>query len=212
MRDDHRLSRFAGVARGAALVCALPGVLAAQAAAPATPSPGLTDSQVRAALEVLPEGTRSEATVLVLRNDVWTVTREGTNHWRCRIRLVRERLAVNCHHAVLTAMLDRADELNREGADGKTALAALAADVHQGTVAIPTGAVEVTASGEVPSEGEVPDRMRGWYFVYFPFSTPDDLSVSETPDGSGAPYLHFAGTAKAHLMWPREYQPSEGPE
>lgn len=171
----------------------------------------VTERQVAAALQLLPPDVRDGAAVLVQDGSTFRTLRQGSGVWACRVWTVRdERLAANCHHQVLEALLNRSSALNEEGLRGTAVFEALARDVANGTLTVPSGAVEINASGAIPHPDSVPEVMTGNHFLYFPFATPAEVGIPDQPGADGQPWLHYAGTAKAHLMWPKELRPSAG--
>lgn len=65
----------------------------------------------------------------------------------------------------------------------------------------PNGALEVSASGVVRAGRQLPDSATVYFLLYVPFTTEATLAVTATDPGSGAPWLHQAGTCTAHVMW-----------
>lgn len=166
----------------------------------------LSDRQVQASLGLLPSEARAEATILIPREDGFDVFREGSNGWTCWIWIPRDRLAANCHQNVLAGKKELELRLSKEGASGAVVREHLAEALEAGRLAIPPGSVEVSGSGALADDAEVPDVMQGYYFVYFPFETAKAMGMPGSDPGEGRPWLHHGGTADAHLMWARSHE------
>lgn len=169
----------------------------------------ITARQVEAALGLLPPEARAGAEILVPDASGFIVHRAGTNGWSCRVWTPAERLAANCHHRVLRGKIDMERRLSADGMSGAAVREHLADALRTGRLSIPRGSVEISGSGELVGDAEVPHVMDVYYLVYFPFESAKSLGVPTEDPGGGGPWLHHGGTADAHLMWQRAHTPEK---
>jgi hypothetical protein len=120
----------------------------------------------------------------------------------CRLSFPRDRVGVNCHDARLANYLQKKTALLAGGLDGAQARRQIDVAVKAGSLELPPGALEVAGSG--PRGDLTPNEIviRGNHFLYFPFATAAKSGLPEEDPGDGRPWLHYAGQAEAHLMWP----------
>jgi hypothetical protein len=165
----------------------------------------ITDRQINAGLGLLPVEARAGAEVLVNSGAGFIVRRAGDNGWSCSIWTTDDKLLANCHQRVLTAKVELERKLSADGLSGAAIRDRFAELLATGQLSIPRGSVEISGAGAIVEGAEVPETLQGYYYVYFPFATPETLGLPGSDPGNGLPFLHHGGTADAHLMWPRTY-------
>ena len=75
-------------------------------------------------------------------------------------------------------------------------------EAKAGAIKLPPYGLEMSASGTLGDDGELPEEMSVYYLLYIPFATSASIGVSDVvPDDPTVPYLHQAGTHEAHVMW-----------
>lgn len=77
----------------------------------------------------------------------------------------------------------------------------LCREVDGSDLAIPAGAMEITANLPLGSEGDYSHSMTVYHLLWTPGHTTATLGVSDEDPGEGRPFLHQAGTCGAHVMW-----------
>jgi hypothetical protein len=189
-----------------ALAPAVPGALAAQAAAGGVPP---AEQQIAAAVAPAPPELRAGAAVLGYAPDRRLVSlRQGSNQLVCLAsEPAGERFHVACYHRSLEPFMARGRELRARGLHGPAVDSARNAEITAGKLAMPSQpAALYSLTGPPgsfdPATGEVTGARR-LYVVYIPFATAESTGLSATPVAD-APWIMFPGTPKAHIMFTPE--------
>ncbi|MDX1531865.1 MAG: hypothetical protein R3362_10100 [Rhodothermales bacterium] len=183
-------------------------LLVAATAVHAQPSaaPPAADVQITAAVAPLPEVFRPDATVLGYASDRDGLVplREGDGAFVCLADdPAVERFHVACYHRSLEPFMARGRALRAEGYAAEVDSIRYA-EIDAGTLPMPdhpaalyslTGPPETfdAATGSISG-------ARPLYVVYIPFATAASTGLPTEPV-TGAPWLMFPGTPKAHIMF-----------
>lgn len=115
----------------------------------------------------------------------------------CEVDVQMDRWSAVCFHPSLAEMRDVGRTLE-PGPDFDVrlcrALDSLGSEV-------PTGSIEVYASGPLRDGQSLPDSVTIYRLLYTPHATEANLGVVDENPGDGSPWLHHAGECTAHVMW-----------
>jgi hypothetical protein len=177
-------------------------VSAAGSAASQAPSP---DQQIAAAVQAAPDELRANATVLGYGAEVsLRKLREGRNSLVCLAdNPSREGFEVACYHEALEPFMARGRELRAEGMGRAEVDRIRLAEADAGTLPMPEApamlyVLSAPEGGFDAATGSVSGGFLRWV-VHTPYATVESTGISAKP-ASGAPWLMFPGTARAHIM------------
>jgi hypothetical protein len=161
------------------------------------------ERQIAEAVSPLPEGLRSDATVLGYRAGRLTELRDGTNGMICLADdPARAGFHAACYHRDLEPFMARGRELRARGLERAAVDSARQAEVEEGRLVMPEGPralYSLTSDQEFdPAAGAAP-AAGGLYVIYMPYATEASSGISATP-ARDRPWLMFPGTYRAHVM------------
>jgi hypothetical protein len=187
-----------------------PASLAAQSPAAAAPAAAPPPSeQIVAAVLPLPPDQRASARVLGYRPGTpgLVTLREGTGPFIC---LASDpsvaRFHVACYHRSLEPFMARGRALRAQGTAADQVDTVRYAEVRAGTLAMPAHPAALysltgPAGAFDPATGSAP-AARPLFVVYMAGATAESTGLSPRPvPGTGAPWLMYPGTPKAHIMF-----------
>ena len=168
---------------------------------PAIPS---ADDQIAAAVLPLPADARATATVLGYGADGKMVTlRKGSGTMTCLADDPKvAQFHVACYHDAMEPFMARGRELRASGVTGTQVDTVRFREAKAGTLKIPThpaSLYSLTGGAFDPATKTAPGA-RWLYVVYIPYATTATTGLSDKPQGN-APWIMFAGTPKAHIMF-----------
>jgi hypothetical protein len=162
--------------------------------------------QIAAAVLPAPKEMRDSATVLGYAPDGRLVTlREGRGAMICLASDPKAQgFHVACYHRSLEPFMARGRELRAHGVTGGQVDSVRFAEARAGKLALPDRPAALysltgPAGSFDPATGAV-TGVRWLYVVYIPYATAASTGLSATPV-RGAPWIMFAGTPKAHIMF-----------
>jgi len=176
----------------------------ATAQGPATIAPA--EEQVAAAVLPLPADARATATVLGYGADgTLTTLRKGTGHMTCLADDPKvPQFHVACYHEAMEPFMARGRELRTSGVTGTQVDSVRFREAKSGVLKIPTNPSSLYSltggTGFDPKTGTAPGA-RWLYVVYIPYATAATTGLSDKPQENNAPWIMFAGTPKAHIMF-----------
>ena len=155
---------------------------------------------VAQAVLALPDTLRDKATVVLYQEGDRAVLRQGTNGLTCVADQPGDtRLTLLCYPTSIDSYMHRQEELQAEGIHGAELRAVLGAEVRSGQLYLPMGAMLRYVSGTINPESGVPDSVRVWSEMFFPFANAAELGIPEFNAGRD-PWMMSAGTVVAHVM------------
>ena len=175
------------------------------AVAPAqTPTIPSAENQIAAAVLPLPADARATATVLGYTADGKLNTlRKGTGTMTCLADDPKEeRFHVACYHDSMEPFMARGRELRTSGVTGTQVDSVRFREAKAGSLKLPThpaSLYQLTGGTFDPATKTAPGA-RWLYVVYIPYATSATTGLSDKPQ-ENAPWLMFAGTPKAHIMF-----------
>ena len=174
----------------------------ATAQGPVTIAPA--EEQVAAAVLPLPADARATATVLGYGADgKLTTLRKGTGTMTCLADDPKlSEFHVACYHEAMEPFMARGRELRASGVTGTQVDTVRFREAKSGTLKIPTNPsslYSLTGGAFDPKTGTAPGA-RWLYVVYIPYATAASTGLSDKPQ-QNAPWIMFAGTPKAHIMF-----------
>ena len=187
------------------LSCVVSSVAAAQGAKPSATTIAPIEEQIAAAVLPLPAESRSTATVLGYNMDgKLTQLRKGTGVMTCLADDPKlPQFHVACYHDAMEPFMARGRELRTSGVTGTQVDSVRFREAKSGALKIPAQASSLYSltggAGFDPKTGTAPGA-RWLYVVYIPYATAATTGLSEKPQ-EGAPWIMFAGTPKAHIMF-----------
>ena len=175
--------------------------------APQAPAPAVLPEaiQIAAAVQPLPAEFRESAQVLGYRtgNPRLVMLRETKGPFICLADDPAEpRFHVACYHRSLEPFMARGRELRAQGVKDPQVDTVRFAEVKSGRLVMPTkpAALYSLTNGSVdPATGAV-TGARPLFVVYTPGATPESTGLSTKP-AEATPWIMFAGTPKAHIMF-----------
>jgi hypothetical protein len=184
----------------------LPAILAAQGAPAAVGHARLTEAQqIASAVLPLPAEFRADAHVLGYREGPQLVTlRQGNGAFVCLASdPAATRFHVACYHRSLEPFMARGRALRAAGVKGDAVDTVRFAEIRKGALAMPKQpAALYSLTGAVgsydPATNAAPSA-RPLSVIYISGATAASTGLSATP-ATGAPWIMFPGTAKAHIM------------
>ena len=186
-------------------VAAALGVFVVTMAVAQTPTIASPDDQIAAAVLPLPADARATATVLGYGSDGKLMTlRKGTGSMTCLAddpKLAQFHVA--CYHDSMEPFMARGRELRASGVTGTEVDTVRFREAKSGTLKLPNhpaSLYSLTGGAFDPATKTAPGA-RWLYVVYIPYATGATTGLSEKPLPGGAPWIMFAGTPKAHIMF-----------
>ncbi|MEN8375278.1 MAG: hypothetical protein ABFS34_07500 [Gemmatimonadota bacterium] len=176
--------------------------LLASASLQAAPPAAAQDLESLApALAFLEPEARDDATILLPGPDGDRVLRQGSGLHICLAdEPGDDRLSVTCYHRALDPLLALERRLRRDGLRGDEFSARVQAEIDAGRVSVPSGAYQVSVSGDDARATGQPAGLTVYHLVYLPGATANEVGLSAERE-PGLPYLHHAGRYDAHVMW-----------
>ena len=179
-------------------------VVAASVTPAQTPTTASADDQISAAVLPLPADARATATVLGYGADGKLIAlRKGTGSMTCLADDPKEaRFHVACYHDSMEPFMARGRELRMSGVTGTQVDSVRFREAKAGTLKLPThpaSLYSLTGGAFDPTTKTAPGA-RWLYVVYVPYATSATTGLSDKPQ-ENAPWLMFAGTPKAHIMF-----------
>lgn len=110
-------------------------------------------------------------------------------------------LSLNCHHQTLHDLLALEREVSVLGLQGAERSRWLCEEAEKRAIVVPDGAMEITATLAVDPDGSLPEEMTVYYLLYLPYATTATVGIPDQSPGDASPWLHLAGTCRAHVMW-----------
>jgi hypothetical protein len=183
------------------LVLTLTVATGASAQSTAVPS---ADDQVAAAVLPLPADARATATVLGYGADgKLTTLRKGTGTMICLADDPKvAQFHVACYHDAMEPFMSRGRELRASGVTGTQVDTVRFREAKAGSLKLPNhpaSLYSLTGGAFDPATKTAPGA-RWLYVVYIPYATTATTGLSDKPSGN-APWIMFAGTPKAHIMF-----------
>lgn len=185
--------------------CVVSSLAVAQGQAPTATTIAPIEEQVAAAVLPLPAESRSTATVLGYNTDgKLTMLRKGTGTMTCLADDPKlPQFHVACYHDAMEPFMARGRELRASGVTGTQVDSVRFREAKSGALKVPSQASSLySLTGETgfdPKTGTAPGA-RWLYVVYIPYATAASTGLSDKPQ-VGAPWIMFAGTPKAHIMF-----------
>ena len=182
---------------------ALSLVMTASAAAQATVI-APPDEQIAAAVLPLPADARAGATVLGYAPDgKLTMLRKGTGSMTCLADDPKQaQFHVACYHDSMEPFMVRGRELRASGVTGTQVDSVRFREAKAGSLKLPNhpaSLYSLTGGAFDPKTGTAPGA-RLLYVVYIPYATSASTGLPDKPQET-APWIMFAGTPKAHIMF-----------
>jgi hypothetical protein len=179
------------------LVMAVSGAAQASKIAPA-------EEQIAAAVLPLPADARAGATVLGYALDgKLTMLRKGTGSMTCLADDPKQaQFHVACYHESMEPFMARGRELRASGVTGTQVDTVRFREAKAGTLKLPTHPASLYSltGGAFDAKTGTAPGARLLYVVYIPYATGATTGLSEKPQDNG-PWIMFAGTPKAHIMF-----------
>ena len=178
----------------------------------AAPAVGQVPLDTRVALveSLLPASARGKAKIVVRDATGEVVIRKGGGFICISDSSRPGRLSLNCHQEALQEQLDLEREVALEGFRGEEFAHRLCKLADARGVVVPDGAIEISASIRLESDGSLPHKMTVYYLLWLPQATTASIGIVDENPGDGSPWLHKAGTCQAHVMWPEQRPISDG--
>jgi hypothetical protein len=183
---------------------ALTLTILATGASAQTPTVPSADDQIAAAVLPLPVEARPTATVLGYGSDgKLTTLRKGTGTMICLADDPKiAAFHVACYHDAMEPFMARGRALRTSGVTGPQVDSVRFREAKAGTLKVPnnpSSLYSLTGGTFDPATKTAPGA-RWLYVVYIPYATGASTGLSEKPQGN-APWIMFAGTPKAHIMF-----------
>jgi len=179
-------------------------VVGAVVATAQTPTIPPAENQVAAAVLPLPADARATATVLGYTTDgKLTTLRKGTGTMTCLADDPKEdRFHVACYHDSMEPFMARGRELRTSGVTGTQVDSVRFREAKAGTLKLPTHPASLYSltGGTFDPATKTAPGARWLYVVYIPYATSATTGLSDKPQ-ENAPWIMFAGTPKAHIMF-----------
>jgi hypothetical protein len=170
-------------------------------AAPIAPA----DEQVAAAVLPLPAEMRASASVLGYNADGKLVSlKKGTGGMICLADDPKiAQFHVACYHEAMEPFMARGRDLRASGVTGTQVDTVRFREAKSGTLKIPSqpsSLYSLTGGTGFDAKTGTAPGARWLYVVYIPYATAASTGLSDKPQ-EGAPWIMFAGTPKAHIMF-----------
>ena len=180
-------------------------IVIVSAAMAQTPSIASSEDQISAAVLPLPAESRPTATVLGYGSDgKLTTLRKGTGPMICLADDPKvAQFHVACYHDSMEPFMARGRELRLSGVAGTQVDSVRFREAKAGTLKLPNhpaSLYSLTGGAFDPATKTAPGA-RWLYVVYIPYATAATTGLSDKPQQGGAPWIMFAGTPKAHIMF-----------
>ena len=162
------------------------------------------EQQIAAAVLPLPTEMREGAAVLGYDSKGKLVSlRDGKGGMVCLASdPQRKDFHVACYHKTMEPFMARGRELRGQGVKDPQVDSVRFKEAKSGTLkmpAQPASLYSITAPTYDPAAG-LPNTSRSLFVVYIPYATAATTGLTEKPV-VGAPWIMFAGTPKAHIMF-----------
>jgi hypothetical protein len=163
-------------------------------------------AQITAAVLPLPAEMRAGATVLGYNNAATlSVLRKGSNGMTCLAPdPKRPNFHVACYHDSMEPFMLRGRQLRASGTKEDSVDVIRFAEAKAGKIAmpkLPASLYSLTGPWESFDEATgAAAKARRLFVVYVPYATAESTGLSTQPKAS-EPWLMFAGTPKAHIMF-----------
>lgn len=162
------------------------------------------DQQIAAAVLPLPAESRASATVFGYGADgKLTTLRKGNGTMTCLADDPKlPQFHVACYHDSMEPFMLRGRELRANGITGTQVDTVRFREAKSGTLKLPNhpaSLYSLTGGSFDPATGTAPGA-RWLYVVYVPYATAATTGLSDKPQ-ENAPWIMFAGTPKAHIMF-----------
>ena len=179
------------------LVLSLPAVVLAQGTIP------LKEEQIAAAVLPLPSEQRASARVLGYDAQGKLVTlREGKEMVCLANDPKKKNIHVACYHESMEPFMARGRALRASGVTGDQVDSVRFREVRAGTLKLPKGPAMLYSltGGAFNARTGKTSGAEPLFVTYIPFATSATSGLSEKPV-VGAPWIMYAGTPKAHIMF-----------
>ena len=169
----------------------------------AVPAVGQIPLNTRSTLAeaLLPDSARAGAKIIVRDATGESVIRNGDGFICVSDSSRPGRVSLNCHHETLEEQIKLEGAIAKEGFRGKEFTQRLCERAEARGFTVPDGAIEISASIKLESDGSLPHEMTVYYLMYLPQATTTTLGIVDEDPGGGSPWLHMAGSCQAHVMW-----------
>jgi hypothetical protein len=179
-------------------------ILVAAVAPAQTSTIAPADEQITSAVLPLPADARATATVLGYGADgKLTTLRKGTGAMICLARDPKApQFHVACYHDSMEPFMARGRELRASGVTGTQVDSVRFREAKAGTLKMPNHPASLysLSGGAFDPATKTAPGARWLYVVYIPYATSATTGISDKPQ-ENAPWLMFAGTPKAHIMF-----------
>ncbi len=166
-------------------------------------------AQLDLLVSLIPPDLRGGVRVVVPTAAGLEVVREGSNRFTCVADTPGDdRFVVSCYHESLGPFLDRMRALRASGLAGSAARERTCAEVSSGRLPMPKRAYNLSASGPLVPDSDVPDSLLVYHLLQIPFATEASEGITDEEHVAGQPWLHHAGTCDAHIMWSETKTPT----
>lgn len=197
-----------GTAQARGWVCAVffIGVIPVSSPAMGQSAAPTAEQQIAGAVLAAPDSLRAGATVLGWRGGDVVELRKGTNELICLADdPATDRFQVACYQQSLEPFMARGRELHKLKLTHEQVDSARMLDIKAGKwkmPSVPAALYNMVAPKDSLDAATGLPRGKGshWYVVYIPYATEAASGFSTSPDGSGRPWLMYAGEPWAHLM------------
>jgi hypothetical protein len=161
------------------------------------------EEQIAAAVLPLPADMRETATVMGYDAQGKLVRlKDGTGGMTCLASdPQRKDFHVACYHKSMEPFMARGRELRGQGVKDPQVDSVRFREAKSGSLKLPTqpaSLYSITAQSYDPQAG--PSGARSLFVVYIPYATAQSTGLTEKP-AVNAPWIMFAGTPKAHIMF-----------
>ena len=162
------------------------------------------EEQIAAAVLPLPAEMRDGASVMGYdAHGKLVPLKEGTGGMTCLASdPQRKDFHVACYHRSMEPFMARGRELRGQGVKDAQVDSVRFREAKSGSLKLPTqpaSLYSITAPSYDPQAG-LPSGARSLFVVYIPYATAQTTGLTEKPV-VGAPWIMFAGTPKAHIMF-----------
>jgi hypothetical protein len=179
-------------------------VVAAVVVPAQTPTIPSAENQIAAAVLPLPADARATATVLgYMADGKLNTLRKGTGTMTCLADDPKEdRFHVACYHDSMEPFMARGRELRTSGVTGTQVDSVRFREAKAGSLKLPTHPASLYSltGGTFDPATKTAPGARWLYVVYIPYATSATTGLSDKPQ-ENAPWIMFAGTPKAHIMF-----------
>jgi len=162
------------------------------------------EQQIASAVLALPTELRASATVMGYVTDgKLTTLRKGSGTMTCLATDPKQKeFHVACYHNSMEPFMARGRELRAQGTKEDQVDSVRFREVKSGQLKMPTAPASMYQlfGGKFDAKTGAITGSQPLYVVYIPFATAATTGLSDRPV-QGAPWIMFAGTPKAHIMF-----------